>query len=286
MRDSRALVGGLAIALMAALAIAAPAEGAKPFGAYPSCSKNGKKSSRFCFAGDNPVAVFQARTQARLRYRVCVRAARRSTCSKRTTGAAGRISRVPLRARGPGRYTVAWYAGGRRVDRDRLLVHRRALFHVGDSLGVGTKPYLPQALPDWRVRQSVEVARHTPEAISILRHRNGLPGVIVVGAGGNDDPRNVEAFRDSVRAARRIAGPTRCLVWPNLYSRRPIAGTTFAGYNSVLEQFDDRYRSFRVVDWAGIVRRHPGWLAADGVHVNPTGYRARARAIAVQAKRC
>jgi lysophospholipase L1-like esterase len=132
----------------------------------------------------------------------------------------------------------------------------------------------------------VKVARHAPEAISILRRRNGLPGVVVMAIGGNDDPHNVGAFRDAVQATRRIAGPTRCVVWPNHYSRRPVAGTTFDGFNAVLDEFDKRYRNFRVVNRAAVVRRHPGWLAPDGLHVNATGYRARARAIAAQVKRC
>jgi lysophospholipase L1-like esterase len=35
-----------------------------------------------------------------------------------------------------------------------------------------------------------------------------------------------------------------------------------------------------LVDWAGMVRRHPGWLTSDGVHPGIAGYRARAAAIA------
>ncbi len=35
-----------------------------------------------------------------------------------------------------------------------------------------------------------------------------------------------------------------------------------------------------LVDWVGMVRRHPWWLSDDGVHVSVAGYRARAAAIA------
>jgi hypothetical protein len=52
--DGRALSRGVVVALVGALGIAAQqpahAVAAKPFGAFPSCSKNGKKSTRFCFA--------------------------------------------------------------------------------------------------------------------------------------------------------------------------------------------------------------------------------------------
>jgi lysophospholipase L1-like esterase len=35
-----------------------------------------------------------------------------------------------------------------------------------------------------------------------------------------------------------------------------------------------------------MVRRHPKWLAEDGVHVSATGYAARARAVARAVRRC
>jgi lysophospholipase L1-like esterase len=41
-----------------------------------------------------------------------------------------------------------------------------------------------------------------------------------------------------------------------------------------------------VVNWAGMVRENPHWLASDGVHVNADGYQARAKAIARSVRRC
>jgi lysophospholipase L1-like esterase len=35
-----------------------------------------------------------------------------------------------------------------------------------------------------------------------------------------------------------------------------------------------------------MVRKNSHWLAADGVHVNADGYRARAKAIARSVRRC
>jgi lysophospholipase L1-like esterase len=45
-------------------------------------------------------------------------------------------------------------------------------------------------------------------------------------------------------------------------------------------------RNLRIVDWTGLVARNRGWLAGDGVHVNATGYQARAHAIARQVEKC
>ena len=39
---------------------------------------------------------------------------------------------------------------------------------------------------------------------------------------------------------------------------------------------DERRDNLRVLNWVRMVRRHPEWLADDGVHVSAAGYRARA----------
>lgn len=285
------MVGGLALAatfaLTAASAGGAPGYGSgKRFTGYAACERSAAKADRFCFAGVRPTAVLRARERARVSYRVCLRGAGEPKCKEKTTRRQGARSRVRFGKQGKGKYRLVWFTGGRKVDRDRLIVHKRGVFHLGDSLGVGTEPYLPQALNDWEVSQSVKVARHGFEAISILRRRDGLPGALVMSIGGNDDPNNVAGFRDTVAKTVGIAGPNRCIVWPNHYSTKPVNGGTFDGYNQVLGDFEQRNRNFHVVNWAAIAREHPGWMAPDGIHVNATGYQARARAIAQQVRKC
>ena len=289
MNRSRVAVGGLATLAAFAIAVtasAAPQYGPKQFSTYAACERGAAKADRFCFAGSKPVALLRARDRARVHYRVCLRGGGKPRCKEKTTRRKGSLSQLRFGRQGKGKYRVIWFVNGRKIDRDRLLVHKRAVFHVGDSLGVGTKPYLTQALDDWKVDQSVKVARHGFEAISILRNRGHLPGAIVMSIGGNDDPNNVDGFRQTVAKTMRIAGPKRCVVWPNHFSSKPVNGGTFDGYNRVLEDFEDRNRNFRIVNWVAIARAHPGWLAADGLHVNPTGYQARARAIAKQVRKC
>jgi hypothetical protein len=156
---------------------------------------------------------------------------------------------------------------------------------IGDSLGEGTRPYLPGALPGWRVEQMVSISRFVGEGVSIMRNRGGLPGVVVFALGTNDDAHNVSTFRSSVEAAVGIAGETRCVVVPNIV-RPPVGGASYSGFNQALADVARHHDSLRVVDWAGLVSRNRGWLAGDGVHVNATGYQARARAIAKQVERC
>jgi hypothetical protein len=162
----------------------------------------------------------------------------------------------------------------------------RRLLVNGDSLAVGTEPYLPRELRRWQVTQSTEVSRHAFEGADVMRaYGRSLPRVIHVSLGTNDDPRTVDAFRAAIREVMKVAGPRRCVVWTNIV-RPPVAGASYAGYNRALAQESRPRQNLRVVDWARMVRDNPHWLAGDGVHVNADGYRARAKAIARSVRRC
>jgi hypothetical protein len=157
-------------------------------------------------------------------------------------------------------------------------------FVVGDSLAVGTKPYLIRALRGWRVGHSISISKHAPEGVNELRRR-GLARVIVASLGTNDDPHAVGSFDHSVREALRVAGKRRCIVWPNIV-RPPVGGRSYAGYNGVLRRLDERRFNLLVVNWARMVARNRHWLADDGVHVNASGYAARGRAIGRAVRHC
>jgi hypothetical protein len=175
-------------------------------------------------------------------------------------------------------------AGGAPERAGAAPSHR--LFVNGDSLAVGTQPYLPRVLRRWRVMQSVSVSRHAPEGASVLRsYGRGLPRVIHVSLGTNDDPRALSSFRRSIRAVMAVAGPRRCVVWANIV-RPPVAGASYAGYNRVLAQESKERENLRVVNWARIVRQNRHWLAGDGVHVTAQGYQVRARRVAESVRRC
>jgi lysophospholipase L1-like esterase len=290
----RRLVAGLAlaaIAVAAALATAGAApdrsgRDAKAFRGYVSCRAGGKHADAFCFVGDRPTAVLRAFGRSKVAYDVCFRKqGDRKHCRDRRTHGAGERSRTRFDIDGAGAYQVAFFSGGKVVARAKLVVRERAVFTVGDSLGEGTQPYLPGALPGWHVEQSVSTSRHVPEGVSILRSRGGLPAVIVFALGTNDDPRDVTGFANAIQALLEIAGKTRCVVVPNIV-RPPVAGATYAGYNNVIAAAARHHDNFREADWAALVARNRGWLAGDGVHVTATGYMARARLIANQVERC
>ncbi len=162
--------------------------------------------------------------------------------------------------------------------------HRPLVFVDGDSLAVGTEPYLPGDLHGFNVRQSASISRHAPQGVELLRHRR-FPRVVVMSLGTNDDPHAVGSFRSAVRSTIHLAGRDRCVVWANIV-RPPVGGASYAGYNRVLAQENRRHRNMRVVKWTRIVRTHSLPLSADGVHPTADGYKVRARAIAREVKRC
>jgi hypothetical protein len=162
----------------------------------------------------------------------------------------------------------------------------QSLLVDGDSLAEGTRPYVPRELPGWRVTQSTAVGRHAGEGDEVMRrYGSQLPRVIHVSLGTNDDPGDVDGFRDSIADVMKVAGRTRCVVWANVV-RPPYRGVSYRGYNRLLADESSRRENLRVLNWVRMVRRHPEWLARDGVHVSAAGYRARAKAVARAVAQC
>ena len=164
----------------------------------------------------------------------------------------------------------------------------RRLFVYGDSLAIGTEPYLPGELSDWRVKQDVEANRFAHSAARVLRDRGErLSPVIHLSLGTGDDPSRPRRFRKAVRRAMRAAGPGRCVVWANIFRPAPRGEPKWARLNQVLAREEGRRENLVVVDWYSMAKAHPEWVSShDGTHVNERGYRARARAVAAGVREC
>jgi lysophospholipase L1-like esterase len=162
----------------------------------------------------------------------------------------------------------------------------KRVFVIGDSLAVGTRPYLGRDLGGWRVQTSASISKNAvrgaQELVSRGRH---LPPVVVASLGTNDDPHAVTSFQHSVRSALGAVGKHGCVVWPNIV-RPAVGGATYAGFNRVLARLAVKRDNLRIVDWVSMAAHNRGWFGADGVHPNATGYMARARVIARQVRRC
>ncbi len=157
-----------------------------------------------------------------------------------------------------------------------------ALTLVGDSLNVGTDPWLREELPRWDIDAHDEVGRTTAEGIEVLRERGGgLAPVVVVSLGTNDLDGTEADFRELVEEAVEIVGPDRCLVWATV-SR----GGERSGFNAVLRDAASAHGNVRLVEWASLVAENPELLEFDQVHGTPDGYARRAAETARTVQTC
>ncbi len=267
---------------------ATPAPAAAPhFGGYVSCRSAGQHPNSTCGLSDRPVAVFRVFGKHRVAYNVCVRRPSGALkCRRKQSGHYGGRSRAEIPLTQPGRYKATWRVHGKVVARRSFKALAPRMFVDGDSLAVGTAPYLPEALSGWPITQSASISRQAEDGVSLLRAQGPrLAKVIFIGLGTNGDPRFTDSFRSTVLRSLAIAGPRRCVIWATIY-RPGVAGPGYDGYNHILAKLNRRFENLMVVDWASLASHHPEWFGSERVHPDATGYEARARAIAEKARAC
>ena len=153
---------------------------------------------------------------------------------------------------------------------------------VGDSLNVGTDPWLREELPRWDIDAHDQVGRTTAEGIEVLRERGAaLAPVVVVSLGTNDLDGTEADFRELVEQAVEIVGPDRCLVWATV-----ARGGERSGFNEVLRDAASAHGNIRLVEWASLVAENPELLEFDSVHGTPDGYARRAAETARTVRTC
>jgi lysophospholipase L1-like esterase len=156
------------------------------------------------------------------------------------------------------------------------------LLVVGDSLGVGMRPYLGGLLADREIRWDVRSGRTTPQGMQRLRAqlRHLRPQVVVVSLGTNDGS-DARRFADRVQRTLAAIPPGACVVWAAI-SRPPRKGA-FLALNRVLRASADP--RLRIVDWDKAVAA--GRVALpDGLHPDAAGYLTRSRMVANAIARC
>ena len=153
---------------------------------------------------------------------------------------------------------------------------------IGDSLEVGSGPYLRGALPG--VRVDAEKGRTSSQGVRVLASRlTPSDQVIVFPLGTNDSPSNPGALAADLAAVRQLAGD-RCIVVATI-ARPPVGGVSVAGLNRVVEQFAGQTGA-QVADWHTVVRSIPSVLGRDGVHATGEGYSLRASLLAEAVQGC
>ncbi|HET7487402.1 MAG TPA: GDSL-type esterase/lipase family protein [Acidimicrobiales bacterium] len=157
----------------------------------------------------------------------------------------------------------------------------REAFVVGDSLTVGTEPWLDRALQvrGWDLSGvDARVGRGVDEGLAVLRKEGAtLPDTVVIALGTNNPGAGASTVRNWLRSARRIAGKRR-VVWVNTCiadkEARPLAASR--RLNAALAQYADWY-GVELADWCTFAADRDITPRADGVHYDTAGYKIRAR---------
>jgi lysophospholipase L1-like esterase len=161
-------------------------------------------------------------------------------------------------------------AQARAADSDVLV--------VGDSLAVGTQPYLTDLLADRTLVSDVQGGITTPQGMRLLRMalRTVAPTTVVFSLGSNDGP-DPQRFADRVRRTLALLPPSTCIVWPTII--RPPRKGDYRRLNRVLHTLKKRDPRIVLVDWEHAVTGGAVFLP-DGLHADPDGYRYRSAMIA------
>jgi lysophospholipase L1-like esterase len=149
---------------------------------------------------------------------------------------------------------------------------------VGDSLAVGTLPYLVPMLGGRNIVAAAKSGITTPEGMKLVRQelRIVTPKTVVISLGTNDgsDPRK---FSDRVRRTMALLPENACVIWATII--RPPRKGDYRGLNRVLNQAKRRDARIVVVDWEHAVTGGAVYLP-DGLHADAAGYRYRSAMIA------
>jgi lysophospholipase L1-like esterase len=149
---------------------------------------------------------------------------------------------------------------------------------VGDSLAVGTQPYLPDLLADRTLVSDVQGGITTPQGMRLLRMalRTVAPKTVVFSLGSNDGP-SPQRFADRLRRTLALLPPSTCVVWSTII--RPPRKGDYRRLNRVLHTLKKRDPRIVLVDWEHAVSGGAVFLP-DGLHADPDGYRYRSAMIA------
>ena len=149
---------------------------------------------------------------------------------------------------------------------------------VGDSLAVGTLPYLGPMLGGRNIVSAAKNGITTPQGMGMVRRELRLvtPKTVVISLGTNDGS-DAQCFADRVRRTMSLLPENACVVWSTII--RPRRKGDYRGLNRVLHQAKRRDPRIVVVDWEHAVTGGAVYLP-DGLHADAAGYRYRSAMIA------
>ena len=149
---------------------------------------------------------------------------------------------------------------------------------LGDSLAVGTMPYLGAMLTDRHITWDAANGRTTPQGIHALRValRELEPQSVVVSLGTNDGP-DPRRFTRRLRLLLGDLSPSTCVIWTTIV--RPPRKGPYEALNRVLRDEAAHDRRLVLINWDHAVKRGTVVLR-DGLHADAEGYRYRSLKVA------
>ena len=99
---------------------------------------------------------------------------------------------------------------------------------------------------------------------------------IVIALGTNGPIAGYEKYEVQTRALLEYLGPDRHIFWVNVYCPELSWQQT---NNDYLVSMAKDHPNVTIVDWYGLVSKHPEWLGGDGIHPNDEGTAAYAKLI-------
>ena len=153
---------------------------------------------------------------------------------------------------------------------------------VGDSLEVGSAPYLRQALPGTLLEVDAERSRSSSAGLRVLATELRSDHEAIVFALGTNDL-SVATLASNLAAAEALAGG-RCLVVATI-ARPSQRGSSTAELNRAVEDFASRSGA-QVMDWHSAALSTPGALGRDRIHATGQGYALRGSLLAEAVQGC
>jgi lysophospholipase L1-like esterase len=152
------------------------------------------------------------------------------------------------------------------------------VLYVGDSLAVGTLPYLAPMLGGRNIVAAAKSGITTPQGMKLVRQelRIVTPKTVVISLGSNDGS-DAARFADRVRRTMALLPENACVIWATII--RPPRKGDYRGLNRVLNAAKRRDPRIRVIDWEHAVTGGAVFLP-DGLHADAAGYRYRSAMIA------
>lgn len=153
---------------------------------------------------------------------------------------------------------------------------------VGDSLEVGSGPYLRQALAGTEVEVDAERSRTSSAGLRVLATKLRADHQVIVFPLGTNDL-SAPALGANLAAAQELAGG-RCMVVATI-TRPTQRGSSIDDLNAVVEAFAGQ-ASAQVMDWRSAALATPGALGRDRIHATGQGYALRASLLAEAVQGC